>query len=345
MNSVEKVNYKNKFEMQDLRLFLKENELNFDEDCDYTIVLRDSEDRIVATASKTKNILKCFAIDSSMRGEGVSGKIVTDILNKMFSEGYDSSLVFTKVENLELFINMGYKEIASTDRVSLLEIGVNNIGKVIEEIKKEYGIDNITKKSMIVMNCNPFTLGHQYLIEQASKESEEVIIFIVEEDKSVFPFNIRYKLVKEGCAHLKNVKVIPGTKYIISSATFPNYFLKKSDDALLEYTKLDVTIAGKIFCPAFNITKRYIGEEPFCQMTAKYNESIKEIFPRFGVEVRVIPRKEIENRAISATEVRKWLAKGDFEKLKGLIPEVTYKFLSSSEATEIIEKLKLKSQN
>ena len=81
----------------------------------------------------------------------------------------------------------------------------------------------MAKKSMIVMNCNPFTLGHQYLIEQASKESEEVIIFIVEEDKSVFPFNIRYKLVKEGCAHLKNVKVIPGTKYIISSATFPNF--------------------------------------------------------------------------------------------------------------------------
>lgn len=343
MNTIEKVNYKSKLEIGEVREFLRKNNLNFDEECDYTIVLRNSNDEILATVSKTKNILKCFAIDESLRGEGVSGTLITEILNKMFDEGYDSSLVFTKVDNLDLFKNMGYKEIVSTDKVSLLEIGVNTIDKTIEQIKEEYDLsDNTVNRSMIVMNCNPFTLGHKYLIETASQESEEVIIFIVEEDKSVFPFKVRYNLVKEGCAHLKNVKVIPGTKYVISSATFPNYFLKKSDDSLIEYTKLDVTIAGRKFCPAFNIKRRYIGEEPFCQMTAKYNESIQEIFPKFGVEVKVIKRKEQDNRAISATEVRRCLSEGKFEKLKGLVPEVTYDFLVSQDAKEIIEKLKNK---
>lgn len=343
MNTIEKVNYKSKLEMGEVRDFLRKNNLNFDEECDYTIVLRNSNDEILATVSKTKNILKCFAIDESLRGEGVSGTLITEILNRMFDEGYDSSLVFTKVDNLDLFKNMGYKEIVSTDKVSLLEIGVNTIDKTIEQIKEEYNLsDNTVNRSMIVMNCNPFTLGHKYLIETASQESEEVIIFIVEEDKSVFPFKVRYNLVKSGCAHLKNVKVIPGTKYVISSATFPNYFLKKSDDSLIEYTKLDVTIAGRKFCPAFNIKRRYIGEEPFCQMTAKYNESIQEIFPKFGVEVKVIKRKEQDNRAISATEVRKCLSEGKFEKLKGLVPEVTYDFLVSQDAKDIIEKLKNK---
>lgn len=343
MNTIEKVNYKSKLEMGEVRDFLRKNNLNFDEECDYTIVLRNSNDEILATVSKTKNILKCFAIDESLRGEGVSGTLITEILNRMFDEGYDSSLVFTKVDNLDLFKNMGYKEIVSTDKVSLLEIGVNTIDKTIEQIKEEYNLsDNTVNRSMIVMNCNPFTLGHKYLIETASQESEEVIIFIVEEDKSVFPFKVRYNLVKSGCVHLKNVKVIPGTKYVISSATFPNYFLKKSDDSLIEYTKLDVTIAGRKFCPAFNIKRRYIGEEPFCQMTAKYNESIQEIFPKFGVEVKVIKRKEQDNRAISATEVRKCLSEGKFEKLKGLVPEVTYDFLVSQDAKDIIEKLKNK---
>lgn len=338
--NIEKINYKSKIEMTELREFLFENSLNFDESCDYTVAMRDSKDEIVATASKSKNILKCFAISSSLRGEGVSGTIITNIVNKMFEEGYTNYLVFTKIENIDLFVNMGYKEIASTDRVSLLEMGSWNIEKSIEKIKNEYLLgDNTKRRSMLVMNCNPFTLGHQYIIEKASKESEEVIIFVVEEDKSVFPFNVRYELVKKGCAYLKNVKVIPGTNYIISSATFPNYFLKKEDDVLLEYTKLDVTIAATRFCPAFNIVKRYVGDEPYCHMTSKYNDTIVELFPKYGIEVEVVKRKESQERAISATDVRKALKNRDLSLLKTLVPETTLEFLMSDKADEIIKKL------
>ena len=37
------------------------------------------------------------------------------------------------------------------------------------------------------MNCNPFTLGHKYIVEKAARENDNVIIFVVEEDKSSFP--------------------------------------------------------------------------------------------------------------------------------------------------------------
>ena len=36
------------------------------------------------------------------------------------------------------------------------------------------------------MNCNPFTKGHKYLIEKASKENDVVHLFILTEDKSEF---------------------------------------------------------------------------------------------------------------------------------------------------------------
>ncbi|MGL5124306.1 MAG: [citrate (pro-3S)-lyase] ligase [Fusobacteriaceae bacterium] len=337
---LEKISYGNDFELQEVKLFLKNNDLNFDVTCDYTIVLRDENEIILGTASKTKNILKCFAIDLSVRGLGISGQLITNITNKMFEEGFTSSFVFTKTENEDLFLGMGYKKIVNTDKVSLLEIGTENIEKILNKIKSDYSLEEKKERAMLIMNCNPFTLGHKYLIEKAALENEEVLVFVVEEDSSVFSFKTRIELVRKGCANMGNVKIIKGTQYLISQLTFPNYFLKQDDDSLLEYTKLDVMIAGKIICPKFNIKKRYIGEEPFCPMTSKYNETIKELFPKFGIEVIVVKRKEQNNKAISATEVRKALALEEIEKIKKLVPETTFEFLISSQGKKIGEKIK-----
>lgn len=62
----------------------------------------------------------------------------------------------------------------------------------------------------IVMNCNPFTLGHRYLVEEASRQSDLLYIFVVEEDKSDFPFEDRFNMVKAGgqnCLMLKSFEV------------------------------------------------------------------------------------------------------------------------------------------
>ena len=191
----------------------------------------------------------------------------------------------------------------------------------------------------IVMNCNPFTLGHRHIIEMASKENENVIIFVVEEDKSVFPFEVRLNLIKEGTKDLKNVVVIPAGEYIISSATFPSYFLKKNDDTLKEYTKLDCNIFGKYFVSKFNITKRYVGTEPHCEVTSAYNETIKEILPNYNTNVSIISRKEVKNDAISASRVRSLLKQRDFDSIKILVPKTTLDFLLSEEGEKVISKL------
>ncbi|MGL6120966.1 MAG: [citrate (pro-3S)-lyase] ligase, partial [Fusobacteriaceae bacterium] len=317
---------------------------SLDEDVDYTIVLRDNFS-ILGTASKSKNIIKCFALDEKLRGEGFTNTFVTNLLNKAFEEGYFHNFIFTTPKNIDIFKAIGFSLISSTDKVALLEIGTENITRTIENIKKEYLQENgifvkNKKRALIVMNCNPFTLGHQYLIERASSENDEVIIFVVQEDKSSFNFKVRYQLVKEGTSHLQNVKVIPGTQYIISSATFPNYFLRKDDDALLEYIKLDVTVTAEYFCKKLGITRRYVGEEPYCKMTEKYNHVMVDLLNKQNIEVVIVPRKEFANKGISASEVRNLIKQDKTELLKNLVPETTYNFLMSKEGKEIGQKIK-----
>ena len=325
-------------EISEVKKFLLKFDLRY-EDVDYTVVIKDM-DEIVGTCSKKENILKCFAIDENYQGLGLSNSLISKVTEKLFLERRYHSFIFTKPENQYLFEGLAYKNIFTTDKVSLLESGNKNINSSLDKLKKDYNIDDNAKYASIVMNCNPFTLGHKYIIEKASRENNNVIIFVVEEDKSVFPFESRFKLIKEGTKDLDNVTVIPAGEYVISSATFPNYFLKKNDDALKEYTKLDCNIFGKYFVPKFNIVKRYVGTEPHCEVTNMYNETIQEIMPKYNVQVELIERKEVNEDAISASRVRKLLSEIKFDKVKELVPKTTYDFLLSEEGELVISKLK-----
>ncbi len=177
------------------------------------------------------------------------------------------------------------------------------------------------------MNCNPFTLGHQYLVEYAASKVTKLYIFVVEEDKSEFPFADRIELVKQGVSHLPNVEVLPSGKFIISQTTFSGYFSKaKLQDVQVDSSE-DVEIFGREIAPTLGITVRFAGEEPTDNVTRQYNETMKEILPRYGVEFCEIPRKEINGEPISASKVRAALKVGDFDKIKTLVPDTTFKYL------------------
>jgi len=340
---VEKLHLNNIEEVNEVKTFLSSFQLDYENDIDYTVVIRQAN-KIVATCSKTKDILKAFAVDDSIQGEGITNLLIKSIQDRLFDEGIFHSFIFTKPIYETTFKSFGYKVVAKVDQVILLEYGFNGIDKTLTNLKKLYKIDTTTPKTALVMNCNPFTLGHRYLIETASKSSKEVLVFIVEEDKSLFPFKTRYELVKKGVEDLKNVTVIPGGKYIISSATFPAYFLREESEFLSAYTKLDATIFAKYFCKEFNITKRMLGEEPYCPVTKKYNDTLEEILNQYDVQVEIIQRKYIStpDDYISASKVRKLIkleGRSALDHLSNLIPEVTLNFLKSEEGREIIEKI------
>lgn len=335
--NVESINLKSNYETKEVKKFLEKFSLKY-EDVDYTVVIRENND-IIATCSKKENILKCFAINENYQGLGLSNNLISKVTEQLFLEGKYHSFIFTKPENQFLFEGLGYKNIFTTDKVSLLESGNKNINSSLDKLKYDYKIDDNKEYAALVMNCNPFTLGHRYIVEIAAKENENVIIFVVEEDKSAFTFETRFKLIKEGTKDLKNVTAIPAGEYVISSATFPNYFLKKNDDELKEYTKLDCNIFGKYFAKKFNIKRRYVGTEPHCKVTNTYNISMQEILPKYNVEVKLINRKELQNDAISASKVRKLLKEGHIEKVKNLLPRASFDFLLSKEGELVINRL------
>ena len=227
--------------------------------------------------------------------------------------------------------------VAQSEKVTLLENKVYSIKSKLKNIAYDYDItsDNI---GAIVMNCNPMTLGHLYLIETAAKKCSKVFIFVVQEDKSLFRFKDRISIVKEATKHLDNVEVLPSTDYLISSSTFPTYFLKESDDFLKEYANIDVDIFKNYFMPAFNIKKRFVGTEPTDIVTNTYNQVIKE---KLQDQVEIIERKKNGEITISASYVRKILKEtGDVEQVKDFVTNATYEFLKSDDGLETIERIK-----
>ena len=336
------VNLKDRRERDEVEAFLWGFDLILDQDVDYTIVIRNealSGASIVATCSKARNVLKCFAVIEELRGEGIASILISALIDKLFNQGVYHSFIFTKPSNAYIFSALNFKLIHSNADVALLENGIYDIYKALEQMKAKYNIGD-GEKASLVMNCNPFTLGHAYLIEEASKNNKEVLVFIVEEDLALFPFQTRYELVCKGVAHLKNVKVLPSGAYIISSATFPSYFLREEGERLRAYVELDASIFGKYFCKGFNITKRYVGEEPYCQVTKAYNEALKKVLPTYGVELHEVARKVFGDVPIGASRVRNLIKQGDLHDLSNLLPEVTLEFLNTSLGREIVEKLK-----
>ena len=191
--------------------------------------------------------------------------------------------------------------------------------------KQNYNISGII--GAIVVNCNPFTNGHLKLIEYASFKVDYLYIFVIEEDGSYFSFEDRLYLTKENTRHIKNVIVIPSGRYVISKITFPDYFDKENKSDIMVDCHKDLLMFGSIIAPALNITKRFIGNEPFCNVTRQYNEQMKEILPIYDIDVLEIERFSINYEYISASRVRELFENRDFYSLKDYVPKITYKYL------------------
>lgn len=184
------------------------------------------------------------------------------------------------------------------------------------------------KIGSIVMNCNPFTYGHRYLVEQASKMVDLLILFVVGEDKAVFSFAERYAMVYEGVRDLKNVRVVPSSPFFTSQLTMPEYFNNKQmTEDTAEHDEQDAAVFAQYIALPLGIKYRFFGEEPLDVVTNQYNISMKKILPLYGIEAVIIPRKTVRGNVVSASTVRRCLDEGNVKMLDELLPETTRKML------------------
>lgn len=323
--------------IEEAEVLLRRCGLSVNNKVDYTVGIFD-EDELIATGSLAGDMIQMLAVSPERQGEDLSAAVVTHLIKHALSLSKKNLHLFTKTENINMFIPLGFSIVAvARPYAALLEWGRPGIEEYCSMLKAQAeGLSG--NASAIVMNCNPFTLGHQYLIETAAAQSGRVFVLAVQEDLSVFPFDVRYRLIREGTAHLPNVRVIPGGRYVVSSLTFPSYFTRDTQLANA-HCAIDVAVFIRHIAPALGIKRRYIGTEPLSPVTEIYNKTMKERLIPEGIDVVELPRLEKAGAAISASRVRSLLSQGKLEMVKELVPVTTYNYLASKAAIPVLDKL------
>lgn len=345
---------------QRIEAFLKRNGLRFD-DMHYYAAITDDDGEMIAGGGLKGNVIKCVAVDDAHKGEAIANTLISHLIAHANEEGHSNVMLFTKPKNRQLFESLSFRMLAEAPEAVLMETGIGGINNTVEALKKireesekykeynkeckEEGKTNLNPstpqplttttplRGVVVMNCNPFTLGHRYLIEQAAKQVERLFVMVVREDCSLFAYAERKAMVEQGVAHLENVMVIDGSEYAISQATFPTYFLKRLDDAADTQMLLDLDLFRRHIAPALGTTVRFVGTEPTDQLTRRYNQLMHEVL----ADVRETARLEKKGNAVSASRVRKAMEQGDMSTIRQLVPPTTLPYIIAHLATQALQ--------
>ena len=345
---------------QRIEAFLKRNGLRFD-DMHYYAAVTDDDGEMIAGGGLKGNVIKCVAVDDAHKGEAIANTLISHLIAHANEEGHSNVMLFTKPKNRQLFESLSFRLLAEAPEAVLMETGIGGIYNTVEALKKIKEEGEVCKENnqeckkeektnlntstpqhlnttpprrgVVVMNCNPFTLGHRYLIEQAAKQVERLFVMVVREDCSLFAYAERKAMVEQGVAHLENVTVIDGSEYAISQATFPTYFLKRLDDAADTQMLLDLDLFRRHIAPALGATVRFVGTEPTDRLTRRYNQLMHEVL----ADVRETARLEKEGNAVSASRVRKAMEQGDMSTIRQLVPPTTLPYIIAHLATQALQ--------
>lgn len=310
---------------------LEQEGIRRDRNLDYSCGVFD-DGELIACGSSFHNTLRCLAVSSDHRGEGLMNQVVSHLMERQVNLGNSHVFLYTKVKNERIFKDLGFYEIARVDgSLVFLENRRDGFARYLRSLEKTR---RDGKCAAVVMNANPFTLGHRYLIETAARENDFVHLFLLSEEAGPIPFAVRKKLVQAGVADLGNVIFHESGPYIISSATFPSYFLRDEDEAILAHARLDLAVFEKT-AAALNLSARYVGEEKSSHVTALYNRTMAELLPRMGLAFREIPRLQADGETVSASTVRQAIHDGRLEDYRQLLPQTTYDYFMSGEAAPV----------
>ena len=332
--------------------FLGDNGLRLDDVDYYAALVDETTDEIVAGGGLKGGVIKCVAVADGHKGEAVANQIVSHLIAHANADGHQCVKLFTKPQNQKMFESMSFRLLAEAPKAILMETGIGGIRKYSEELESEKGKVKSEKSNgklhhlnpspqqpimpqsgIIIMNCNPFTLGHRYLIEQAAQQVDTLYILVVREDCSMFGYDERKAMIVRGVAHISNVVVCDGSEYSISATTFPTYFLKSLSDASDTQMTLDIDLYRRHIAPALGATVRFVGTEPDDPLTRRYNELMKSMLP----DVREVARLQQSGVAVSASRVRKAIVENHLALAARLVPPTTVPYIVAHLATRALK--------
>ena len=337
--------YDNNFEICDMPLSLKSNRTRVErfladsglrlDDVDYYAAVTNDDGVIIAGGGLQGNVIKCIAVGEAARDTGMSNKLISHLIGMATQQGADSVKVYTKPDNSTIFRSMGFSVIAESPKAILMENGVKGIGRYTDYLRRMRA-DRPDGAAAIVMNANPFTRGHRYLVEQAADGAATLYVIAVREDRSAFSYAERLAMIQAGCEGLDNVVVVEGSDYAISELTFPTYFLKQVTDATDTHITLDLNLFARHIAPALGVKTRFVGSEPIDALTARYNELMQEQLPQHGIEVKAVERLMQDGQPVSASRVRQALTDGSLSRAASLVPPTTVPYLIAHLATDAL---------
>lgn len=332
--------------------FLGDNGLRLDDVDYYAALVDETTDEIVAGGGLKGGVIKCVAVADGHKGEAVANQIVSHLIAQANADGHQCVKLFTKPQNRQMFESMSFRLLAEAPKAILMETGIGGIKRYCEELESEKGkvkseksnceLHHLTpstpqpimpQSGIIIMNCNPFTLGHRYLIEQAAQQVQTLYILVVREDCSMFGYDERKAMIVRGVAHIDNVVVCDGSEYSISATTFPTYFLKSLSDASDTQMTLDIDLYRRHIAPALGATVRFVGTEPDDPLTRRYNELMKSMLP----DVREVARLQQGGVAVSASRVRKAIVENHLALAARLVPPTTVPYIVAHLATRALK--------
>lgn len=303
--------------LDETRAFLAQHGIDMGEDADYSVLLLEGE-QIFATGSLCGNVLKYIAVEESAQGEGACARIVSELVSEAYNRGLSHLFLYTKPALAALFRSLGFYNVIAAGGIAMMENRKNGLDAYLASLKRGIG-----RQGAVVMNCAPFTLGHRYLVEQAANMADTLHVFVVSEAWGPFSPQKRLFMVQAGTADISNILLHECGSYLVSPATFPTYFIKDRCRAEAAQAELDIALFCQKIAPTLNISVRFVGTEPYCPVTSRYNKRLGEELPRHGIELIELPRKD----GISASEVRRAMAANDWERVRQLVPQSTYEAL------------------
>lgn len=329
--------------------FLAASGLRLDEVDYYAALVDEASGDIIAGGGLWRDIIKCVAVADGHQGEALANTIVSHLIARANAEGNHCVKLYTKPQNRQLFESLSFRLLAEAPQAILMETGIGGIGKYSQALRlisaerqaaaapsvaaaAAAASPTLPQAGVIVMNANPFTLGHRRLVEQAAAQVGTLYVLIVKEDCSVFSYVERKAMVTQGVADLPNVCVVDGSDYAVSKATFPTYFLKRLSDASDTQMLLDLDLFGRHIAPALGATVRFVGSEPTDALTCRYNELMQATLP----DVRVMQRYEVDGEPVSASRVRMALVKNNLSAAAPLVPPTTLPYLIAHLATRAL---------
>lgn len=317
-----------RFQRSALTTFLKRHQLEFADDIDGAVLAETEAGGIVGCLAHQDDVLKYFCVTDNQRDDGLGSQLISVLINRLLRT-YSSVHAFTSPQRIAIFEALGFRRLAQTSHYAVLEFGPHGLKDYLRSVQAQQTANN-TAFSAVVLNANPFTLGHRYLVEQAVAHGTPTFVFVVANDHSRFRFKDRLAMVTAGCQGLADVTVCSGGAYMVSGATFPHYFLKQTDHhALARYQgELDATLFATRIAPALNITQRFIGEEPLSPVTAAYNAALHTTLPAYGIQVHEIARCEQAGSVISASRARALLDAKD-DAWQALVPTSTRDYINA----------------